>query len=803
MGRLDISGLVTLFFGFCFDRMVMQKVIFFSVVALLFVSSFSGARCRGQDNLVSPEKEGANLASAFEKKVRPLLERYCFDCHAPGEMEDLDFLAAETVADVADHRDLFAGVAEQLENRAMPPKKSKQPTEGERKLIVDWLKKTLDLKPGDNEGIAPYVVEVYQDRKGNLWLGTVSKGAARYDGKTLTWFSEKDGLPSNTVTSFAEDGNGNLWLGTHCGVCKYDGKRFAVMWRTTGQHDQGEGWMGVRSDKNGNIWTSTNKGVFRFDGTSFSEFKLPIDKEEIASFSITAGKASLALEDRRGNLWFKTDGFGAIKYDGKSFTRLTKKDGLWSNNVTSILEDKQGNVWFTCIQSYQPKMTGDGGVCRYDGKSIRKFPEIKGLNENDIYTIYETRAGDIWIGASGVGAYRYDGKEFALYRETDRKYAVRKFGIQSILEARDGTIWFGFSGGLFRFNGESFFNVSEDGPWEGLAVAMAKVVVGEKADSRIFHTNAREALAAMAGGKFDLAKKILLKLKKEEPNEMTVQERSITMLGYRLMSMNRLDLAIEVFKINTELHPEHFNTWDSLGEAYWRKGNERLALRNYEKSLELNPGSTTGKNAIRQIQARQKYEKVLVAPKGWMEEVIVIPPSFAPTMSFTGMEHLRLPPEFRNPESEWFLSYLFAIELTEPSELTEKSIGDQLLLYFRGLASGGTDKEGKLIKTDKFSIEPQESRGERTDGEFVYLLTWQEPFAGGTPLKQNIRVKVILEKNKHGIVFICGSPAPFDSEVWKALLEIRTSFESTSFPGKSNSPSNLEQAGDSARQSSD
>ena len=221
------------------------------------------------------------VTSHFEEQIRPLLQRFCAECHAPGKMGDIDFLALKTEADIANHRDLFASVVEQMLTRVMPPADFDQPSDAERLLVTDWITKKFDLKPKDIDRIATYVVEVYQDRKGHLWFGTVSNGAARYDGESLAWFSEKDGLPSNTVSSIAEDKDGNLWLGTHNGICKFDGKAFTVMWRTSGRHDQGEGWMGVSADRAGKIWTSTNEAVFRFDGTDFSEFELPIIKEEI------------------------------------------------------------------------------------------------------------------------------------------------------------------------------------------------------------------------------------------------------------------------------------------------------------------------------------------------------------------------------------------------------------------------------------------------------------------------------------------------------------------------------------------
>jgi ligand-binding sensor domain-containing protein len=432
------------------------------IIVVLINLTLAAGFCSAQTSNLGPA-----VTKGFEQQIRPLLVQYCVECHKTGQMRGLDFLAVSE-ADIAKHRGLLAGVVEQLETRAMPPQDSDQPSERERELVITWLKKTLDLKPQDIDRVSPYVVRVYEDRKGHLWLGTMSKGAARYDGKSLVWFSMQDGLPSNTVSSFAEDRDGNLWLGTHSGVCKYDGKTITPMWKTTGRHDQGEGWMGVQADRAGNIWTSTNQGVFRFEGTAFTEFKLPAVEGKIASYSITAGRASLALEDKQGNLWFRTDGNGAYKFDGESFTHFTKTDGLCSNSVNSIVEDKAGNIWFACMQSFQPKMTGDGGLCRYDGSKFTKFPEVKGLSGNDIYSLCETNAGELWIGATGVGAYRFDGRTFTLFDETDRPHFTRFFGLQSIFEASNGTLWFGFSGGLFRFNGHSFFNVSEDGPWGSL-----------------------------------------------------------------------------------------------------------------------------------------------------------------------------------------------------------------------------------------------------------------------------------------------------------------------------------------------
>lgn len=388
-------------------------------------------------------------------------------------MDGLEFLETRTEDALPTQRGLFAAVVEQLENHSMPPQGSAQPSDEARKAIVDWLKEKLALEPADTDRLAQYVVEAYEDRKGNLWFGTTANGAARFDGTRLTWFSTADGLPSTVVTSFAEDNDGNLWMGTHEGICRFDGKSIRRFGSAEGLPEAGAanydplpaGGGGVRADRDGNIWANMNHGVFRFDGTSFVEFKVPFVRQKTSPYAIFNGRPSLKLHDRNGNLWFGTDGYGAFRFDGKNFTHFTKEDGLCSNTVNSILEDRQGNIWFACMQAYQPRMTGDGGVCRFDGEKFTSFPEIRGLSQNDIYTLHETRRGELWIGATGVGAYRLDGTTFTLFDQTDRPYWTRHFGLQAMLEDRHGTLWCGFSGGLFRFNGSSFSNVTSQGPW--------------------------------------------------------------------------------------------------------------------------------------------------------------------------------------------------------------------------------------------------------------------------------------------------------------------------------------------------
>ncbi len=78
-------------------------------------------------------------------------------------------------------------------------------------------------------------------------------------------------------------------------------------------------------------------------------------------------------------------------------------------------------------------------------------------------------------------------------------------------------------------------------------------------------------------------------------------EREINTLGYMLMRDNKLEEAIEIFKLNAAEHPKAWNVYDSLGEAYMNHGEKDLAIQNYQKSLKLNPNNENGKNMLKKL----------------------------------------------------------------------------------------------------------------------------------------------------------------------------------------------------------
>jgi CubicO group peptidase (beta-lactamase class C family) len=83
-----------------------------------------------------------------------------------------------------------------------------------------------------------------------------------------------------------------------------------------------------------------------------------------------------------------------------------------------------------------------------------------------------------------------------------------------------------------------------------------------------------------------------------------ISESSINEAGYQLLSQKKLLESIRIFQLNVELHPDSWNAYDSLGEAYMDNGDKELAIQNYKKSLDLNPKNTGANQAIKKLQEK-------------------------------------------------------------------------------------------------------------------------------------------------------------------------------------------------------
>jgi CubicO group peptidase (beta-lactamase class C family) len=83
-----------------------------------------------------------------------------------------------------------------------------------------------------------------------------------------------------------------------------------------------------------------------------------------------------------------------------------------------------------------------------------------------------------------------------------------------------------------------------------------------------------------------------------------LKENEMNAVGYKLLQAGKIKEAIAVFKLNVDNNINSSNAYDSLGEAYMLDQNKELAIKNYEKSIALNPSNLNGVDILKKLKAK-------------------------------------------------------------------------------------------------------------------------------------------------------------------------------------------------------
>lgn len=248
-----------------------------------------------------------------------------------------------------------------------------------------------------------------EDRRGGLWFGSIGSGVYYYNGQSFQNLTIKDGLLNNDVVCIYEDKKGNIWFGGFGGASCYDGKTFR------------------NYIINGEVMNED------LTGKIFPE-RAPYEVNSI-------------IEDKTGKIWFATRG-NTFVYDKNTFTVFKKSDGNPFRNVRTLIEDKKGNIW----------LAGNDGLWRYYGQGFTNF--IKAFAGY----VYEDKKGSIWVssdsdksvsGQKGWTLSRYDQKSLSVINVKPTIIKSNEGMVFGIVEAIDGSVWFGTLNGVQRYDGNS------------------------------------------------------------------------------------------------------------------------------------------------------------------------------------------------------------------------------------------------------------------------------------------------------------------------------------------------------------
>jgi len=146
--------------------------------------------------------------------------------------------------------------------------------------------------------------------------------------------------------------------------------------------------------------------------------------------------------------------------------------------------------------------------------------------------------------------------------------------------------------------GERFHSISSLFPYETFA---AKRYKAERIVGLLYERALENGVAGSEGA---IALYNEMKTGNNKIFKLDVSQGQLNSVGYRLLKNSKLEEAIEIFKFIVLEYPESDNAYDSLGEAYMRAGEKDLAIRNYEKALELNPKNENAKKKLEDLRKK-------------------------------------------------------------------------------------------------------------------------------------------------------------------------------------------------------
>ncbi len=306
-----------------------------------------------------------------------------------------------------------------------------------------------------------FVYVIYEDRQGDMWIGTDGGGLNRFD-RNLEQFihyqyrsDDETSISDNSVPSIFEDHTGTLWIGTKHGLNRYDraGDCFFRYF-----HDPQDNkslsndfiWA-ICEDSADNLWFGTNIGLNRLDPMR-QKFDRFINRAD-DSTSISHNYVYALCLDHRGQLWVGTH-WGLNRWDASTerfiryFHQSDQPGSLSYNKIWRVMEDQERNLWIGTLggglNRYEPS---EDAFVRYQHHEL----DPASLSHDKIWSIYQDRSGIIWVGTE-IGLNKFYFKQGQLrhyYRRPWLDNTLSDNYIRCVIETRDCRIWIGaHSGGL-------------------------------------------------------------------------------------------------------------------------------------------------------------------------------------------------------------------------------------------------------------------------------------------------------------------------------------------------------------------
>jgi len=288
-----------------------------------------------------------------------------------------------------------------------------------------------------DQGTREAVTAMFEDREGNLWIGSAN-GLERLRDSVFVTYSAPEGLPSEkngpvyvdaeNRTWFAPAGGGLYWLNNgQSGHIKKAGLENDVVYSLTGSE--------------GDLWIGRQRGGLtrlRMQGTAATTVTYT-QKEGLAQNSVYT-----VHRNRDGSLWAGTLSGGVSKLSQGKFTTYTTANGLASNTVASILEGTNGTMWFAT----------PNGLSALSNGRWQTYKAEDGLPSENVNCLAQDATGVLWIGTAAGLAYLSSGR----IRRPSGSPAPLQEQILGLVEDQNDSLWIATSNHVLRVNRDKLIN---------------------------------------------------------------------------------------------------------------------------------------------------------------------------------------------------------------------------------------------------------------------------------------------------------------------------------------------------------
>ena len=268
--------------------------------------------------------------------------------------------------------------------------------------------KTYILSDYIDENASSYITHLFIDSKNMMWIGT-NNGIIVFDYinnkfkafKAFTGDSIKIATP---ILDIAEDKDGNVWIGTDGqGVFKFNlnEKQRLTSFNYSGNKNVNRKMVTtICEDSKNNIWFGTySDGLYRYNKNTG---KITQYKANGVGNCLSDNTIHKIYEDSHGNLWIGTFQNGLDKFDYETETFRNYKDNSTDNllyHIHDITEFSPGNLLVASDNGVCYFTTDDMKIKRADDTSIK----FRFSPEKFIYSIFIDKEQSLWLGSYFAG----------------------------------------------------------------------------------------------------------------------------------------------------------------------------------------------------------------------------------------------------------------------------------------------------------------------------------------------------------------------------------------------------------------